>query len=120
MSFLIRLTAEISTYLKQVSWVRRIFYLDPNDESQQRQELQLLTVGTNTFVADLRYSVDFQFPNNFRLLIQNVTKRDEGIYECQVGCPIPQILSFHSLFITSQTDFHASAESQSILLACER
>lgn len=62
-----------------------MFYLDPNDETQQRQELQLLTVGTNTFVADLRFSVDFQFPNNFRLKIQNVTKQDEGIFECQVS-----------------------------------
>jgi len=57
---------------------------DATGERQVRQELQLLTVGTNTFVADSRYSVDFQYPNNFRLHIQNVTKRDEGIYECQV------------------------------------
>lgn len=68
----------------QVSWVRRIFYVDLNDTSQERQELQLLTVGTNTFVADLRYLVDLQFPNTFRLQIRNVTKRYEGIYECQV------------------------------------
>lgn len=62
-----------------------MYYFDPKDETQERQELQLLTVGANTFVADSRYSVDLQFPNNFRLAIQSVTKRDEGIYECQVG-----------------------------------
>lgn len=116
----------------QVSWVRRMFYVDPNDEKQQRQELQLLTVGTNTFVADLRYSVDFQFPNNFRLLIQNVTKRDEGIYECQVGlnfaCEM-QILDVFSkmksslrLFVYSAlpslgTDFNASTKGYSVLSA---
>lgn len=74
-----------------------MFYYDPADETKQRQELQLLTVGTNTFVADLRYSVDFQFPNNFRLLIQNVTKRDEGIYECQV-CGISSLTALDIIF----------------------
>jgi hypothetical protein len=69
----------------QVTWVRRVFYPDPNDETYERQEMQLLTVGTNTFVADTRYTVDFQHPSNFRLLIRNVSKQnDEGIYECQV------------------------------------
>lgn len=62
-----------------------MYLTNPDDETDIHQELQLLTVSTNTFVADMRYSVDFQYPNNFRLQIQNVTKRDEGIYECQVG-----------------------------------
>lgn len=65
--------------------MRRIYTPDPNDETRERQELQLLTVGTNTFVADTRYTVDFQYPNNFRLLIHNVSMQyDEGVYECQV------------------------------------
>jgi hypothetical protein len=72
-------------FLLQVTWVRRIYYQDPNDEAREREELQLLTVGTNTFVVDTRYSVDFQYPSNFRLLIRNVSKQhDEGVYECQV------------------------------------
>lgn len=55
-----------------------------------RHELQLLTVGTNTFIDDTRYSVDFQHPNNFRLSIRNVSKEnDEGVYLCQVfSCQI--------------------------------
>ncbi|CRK97509.1 CLUMA_CG010898, isoform A, partial [Clunio marinus] len=79
---------------KTVSWVRRMYYYDSDDEPQ-RQELQLLTVGTNTFVADTRYSVDFQFPNNFRLMIQNVTKRDEGIYECQISTHPPKVIQYY-------------------------
>lgn len=72
----------------QVSWVRRIFYFDDYNETaqaqQSRQELQILTVGLNTFVADKRYGIDFQYPSNHRLQIKNVKKRDEGFYECQV------------------------------------
>lgn len=105
----------------QVSWVRRIFYLDLNDTSQERQELQLLTVGTNTFVADLRYLVDLQFPNNFRLQIRNVTKRDEGIYECQVCSKHNNgNLWLKLLNSRSPADFDASTESHSILFACKR
>jgi hypothetical protein len=69
-----------------------MFYVDPANETLSRQELQLLTVGANTFVADLRYAVDLQFPNNFRLLINNVTKRDEGIYECQVSLVVCDVM----------------------------
>lgn len=62
----------------------RKFYFSDVDGSE-RHELQLLTVGTNTFIDDSRYSIDFQFPNNFKLLIQNVSKEsDEGVYLCQV------------------------------------
>jgi Immunoglobulin V-set domain len=112
----------------QVSWVRRFFYEDSSDEAQQRQELQLLTVGTNTFVADLRYSVDFQFPNNFRLLIQNVTKRDEGIYECQVGFGNSTLKHIASCFRkfnphcgnSAFTDFDSSTEGYPVLSASER
>lgn len=54
---------------------RRMFSLDSNDNTKTIQELQILTVGTNTFVADERYSVNVQYPNNFRLQIRNVTKK---------------------------------------------
>lgn len=71
-----------SLFFTQVSWVRRIFYFDDYNETalatQPRQELQILTVGLNTFVADKRYGIDFQHPNNHRLQIKNVKKRDEG------------------------------------------
>ncbi|KAG5679583.1 hypothetical protein PVAND_009143 [Polypedilum vanderplanki] len=81
---------------KTVTWVRRIYHQDPNDESHEREELQLLTVGTNTFVADSRYSVDFQYPSNFRLLIRNVSKQqDEGVYECQISTHPPKVIQFY-------------------------
>lgn len=67
----------------QVTWVRKFYFNDADGIS--RHELQLLTVGTNTFIDDTRYSVDFQYPNNFRLSIQNVSREnDEGVYLCQV------------------------------------
>lgn len=67
----------------QVTWVRKFYFSDV--DGSERHELQLLTVGTNTFIDDSRYSIDFEFPNNFKLLIQNVSKEsDEGVYLCQV------------------------------------
>ncbi|XP_070500295.1 uncharacterized protein [Chironomus tepperi] len=81
---------------KTVTWVRRIYTPDPNDETRENQELQLLTVGTNTFVADTRYVVDFQHPNNFRLSIRNVSMHyDEGVYECQISTHPPKVIQFY-------------------------
>lgn len=66
----------------KVSWVRRFY----DASTVETSELQLLTVGMHTYTGDLRYSVDFESPNNWRLKIQSVVKRDEGFYECQVCC----------------------------------
>lgn len=69
--------------LVKVTWVRKFYFTE--QDGTERHELQLLTVGTNTFIDDSRYSIDFQFPSNFRLSIQNVSKEnDEGVYLCQV------------------------------------
>lgn len=57
----------------QVSWVKR----EPNDD-----KLQLLTVGMQTYSGDVRFSVEFQYPNNWRLKIAEANKSDEGTYEC--------------------------------------
>lgn len=59
----------------QVSWVRR---------KSGENGLELLTVGKQTYSGDPRYSVDFQYPNNWRLRIDSAMKIDEGTYECQV------------------------------------
>ena len=59
----------------QVSWVRR---------KSGENGLELLTVGKQTYSGDPRYSVDFQYPNNWRLKIATAQKIDEATYECQV------------------------------------
>lgn len=67
----------------QVSWVKR----DPNDD-----KLQLLTVGMQTYSGDIRFSVEFQYPNNWRLKIAAANKTDEGLYECQVNSFPPRVI----------------------------
>lgn len=47
--------------------------------------LELLTVGQHTYTSEKRFTMDFQYPNNWRLKITNATKSDEGLYECQVS-----------------------------------
>ncbi|GAB0092775.1 hypothetical protein DMENIID0001_078090 [Sergentomyia squamirostris] len=76
------------TYLadKMVSWVRR---------NPETDELQLLTVGHHTYSADSRFTVDFEYPNNWRLRIVNVKQRDEGIYECQISTHPPRVIQIY-------------------------
>ncbi|XP_055716820.1 uncharacterized protein LOC129810396 isoform X2 [Phlebotomus papatasi] len=76
------------TYLadKMVSWVRR---------NPETDELQLLTVGHHTYSADSRYSVDFEYPNNWRLRIVMADRRDEGIYECQISTHPPRVFQIY-------------------------
>ncbi|XP_059610823.1 uncharacterized protein LOC132257795 isoform X2 [Phlebotomus argentipes] len=76
------------TYLadKMVSWVRR---------NPETDELQLLTVGHHTYSADSRFSVDFEYPNNWRLRIAMVDQRDEGIYECQISTHPPRVIQIY-------------------------
>ncbi|XP_055695736.1 uncharacterized protein LOC129797328 isoform X2 [Lutzomyia longipalpis] len=76
------------TYLadKMVSWVRR---------NPETDELQLLTVGHHTYSADSRYSVDFEYPNNWRLRIVTADRRDEGIYECQISTHPPRVIQIY-------------------------
>ncbi|CAO1405030.1 unnamed protein product [Diamesa serratosioi] len=76
---------------KTVSWVRRFY----DASTVETSELQLLTVGMHTYTGDLRYSVDFESPNNWRLKIQSVVKRDEGFYECQLSTHPPKVIQFY-------------------------
>lgn len=67
----------------QVSWLRR-----QNDG----QKMNLLTVGQQTYTGDMRYTVDFQYPDNWRLQIKNVNSSDEGQYECQISTHPPKFI----------------------------
>ncbi|CAO1390954.1 unnamed protein product [Diamesa hyperborea] len=71
---------------KTVSWVRR-----KNGENG----LELLTVGKQTYSGDPRYSVDFQYPNNWRLKIVSAQKIDEATYECQISTHPPRIIQYN-------------------------
>ncbi|XP_066603195.1 zwei Ig domain protein zig-8-like [Prorops nasuta] len=66
---------------KKVMWLRR----DTNWPS-------LLTLGNTTHISDSRYSVSFQYPNNWRLSIAGVQRQDHGIYVCQVNTHPPRML----------------------------
>ncbi|XP_037039926.1 tyrosine-protein phosphatase Lar-like [Bradysia coprophila] len=67
---------------KTVSWVRR-----------RGDELNLITFDKHTYSSDSRYSLEFEAPNDWRLLIQYANERDEGHYECQVSAhPRPLVL----------------------------
>uniref|UniRef100_A0A336LKU9 CSON010974 protein n=1 Tax=Culicoides sonorensis TaxID=179676 RepID=A0A336LKU9_CULSO len=73
---------------RTVTWVQR---------KHNSDKLQLLTVGNHTYSADTRYSVDFQYPNNWRLKITAAIENDEGIYECQISTHPPRL---YRVFLT--------------------
>lgn len=77
---------------KTVSWVKRL----PDTD-----DMLLITVGVHTYASDSRFAVDKEYPHNWRLRIDPVTKMDEGIYECQISTHPPQ---------TIQTYFYVSCE----------
>lgn len=52
----------------------------------------LLTLGKEVHITDSRYSVNFQYPNNWRLTISSVRKDDRGQYVCEVNTHPPTML----------------------------
>ncbi|KAM7359164.1 defective proboscis extension response 20 isoform 1-T6 [Cochliomyia hominivorax] len=72
---------------KTVSWVRR----NPQGENA----LDLLTVGLHTYTGDKRYKMEFQYPSNWRLKINNVKKDDEATYECQISTHPPRVIQIN-------------------------
>ncbi|EFN84513.1 Limbic system-associated membrane protein, partial [Harpegnathos saltator] len=68
---------------KTVSWVRR---------QENGGKMNLLTVGQHTYTGDSRYTIEFQYPDNWRLRIKRVNSSDEGQYECQISTHPPKFI----------------------------
>ncbi|KAF7997953.1 hypothetical protein HCN44_009351 [Aphidius gifuensis] len=52
----------------------------------------LLTLGKDVHISNPRYSINFQYPNNWRLTIESVRRDDNGQYACQVNTHPPKTL----------------------------
>ncbi|KNC23566.1 hypothetical protein FF38_02832 [Lucilia cuprina] len=59
-------------------------------------ELALITFGRHTYSGDSRYSLEFEEPNDWKLLIQYANERDEGPYECQVSSHPPLVFGIQT------------------------
>ncbi|XP_024890455.1 limbic system-associated membrane protein-like isoform X2 [Temnothorax curvispinosus] len=68
---------------KTVSWLRR---------QESSEKMRLLTVGQQTYTGDSRYTIEFQYPDNWRLRIKRVNSSDEGQYECQISTHPPKFI----------------------------
>lgn len=67
--------------LIQVMWTR-----------QGTERPFLLTLGKDVHISNPRYSINFQYPNNWRLTIESVRRDDNGQYACQVNTHPPKTL----------------------------
>jgi hypothetical protein len=49
----------------------------------------LLTVDKTTYTGDTRIKSSFMYPNNWRLEMVDVQKKDSGLYICQISSHPP-------------------------------
>lgn len=82
----------IMSYL-QVMWVRRT-----------TEKVSLLTVGNVTYSGDPRIRVKFQYPNNWRLMINPTQREDAGIYMCQVSTHPPRVFTTNLTILGESRD----------------
>ncbi|XP_015608183.1 uncharacterized protein LOC107273985, partial [Cephus cinctus] len=68
---------------KTVSWLRR---------QEDGEKMSLLTFAQQTYTGDSRYTLEFQYPDNWRLQIKDVNSSDEGQYECQISTHPPKFI----------------------------
>ena len=66
----------------QISWLRHTVLTSPD----------LLTVGNITYTGDPRISSSYSYPNNWRLVVTDVTSLDTGLYVCQISTHPPKEL----------------------------
>ncbi|XP_058817865.1 zwei Ig domain protein zig-8 [Topomyia yanbarensis] len=78
---------------RTVSWVRR-----------KGDEIHLITVGRHTYSSDSRYSLQYQPPNNWQLLIQYANERDEGHYECQISSYPPLVYLVYLIVVVPKVE----------------
>lgn len=79
------MTLDCRVFLKQektISWLRHTAIISPD----------VLTVGNITYTGDTRISALFSYPNNWRLLVTDVTYQDSGLYVCQISTHPPKEL----------------------------
>lgn len=85
-------------------WVRRT-----------SEKVSLLTVGNVTYSSDPRIRVKFQYPNNWRLLINPTQWDDAGIYMCQVSTHPPRVFTTNLTVIGKETYTYISRNKSSKL-----
>ncbi|EAT47775.1 AAEL001127-PA [Aedes aegypti] len=78
---------------RTVTWVRR-----------KGDDIHLITVGRHTYSSDSRYSLQYQAPNDWQLLIQYANERDEGLYECQISSHPPLVFLVYLIVVVPRVE----------------
>lgn len=78
-------------------------------------DLHLITFGQHTYSSDSRYMLEYQAPNDWRLLIQYANERDEGTYSCEVNSHPPLVyIAYLSVAGTSSSVAQSPHQPQSL------